>query len=155
MPTPRYPSRPGEVSGPSSRVTTKATSNLRQPASFEIVSSDTDRARKFYADMFGWVVSTNPNIGAGGSVGLGSRELPAGGGIDSDNGPGVAVYVRVRDLDAALDRASELGGKALTPRIELPDRCGQVAIFADPDGNAVGLWAAATRRPFTDSAAWI
>jgi uncharacterized protein len=105
--------------------------------------------------MFGWVVSTNPNIGAGGSVELGSPELPAGGGIDSVDGPGVAVYARVRDLDAALDRASELGGKALTPAIELPDRCGQVAIFADPHGNAVGLWTAATRRQFRDSAPWI
>jgi predicted enzyme related to lactoylglutathione lyase len=53
---------------------------------------------------------------------------------------GVKVYVRVQDLDAYLARAAELGGAALVPPMDLPGGYGRIAIFADCDGNAVGLW---------------
>ncbi len=48
---------------------------------------------------------------------------------------------RVDDLDAYLARAAELGGTPLVPPMDLPGNYGLIAIFADPDGNAVGLWA--------------
>ena len=36
---------------------------------------------------------------------------------------------------------AELGGTPLVPPMALPGDYGHIAIFADPDGNAVGLWA--------------
>ena len=51
------------------------------------------------------------------------------------------VYVKVDDLDAHLDRAEALGGKRLVAPTELPGGFGRFAIFTDPDGNQVGLWA--------------
>ena len=41
----------------------------------------------------------------------------------------------------ALERAAQLGGKRLSDPIELPDGYGRIAMFTDPDGNRVGLWA--------------
>ena len=48
--------------------------------------------------------------------------------------------MRVDDLDACLDRAERLGGRRMVPPTDLPGDFGRFAIFADPDGNAVGLW---------------
>jgi len=46
-------------------------------------------------------------------------------------------YVNVEDVQAALDRAVELGGKTLVGPITIP--AGTFAWFADPDGNTIGL----------------
>jgi predicted enzyme related to lactoylglutathione lyase len=46
-------------------------------------------------------------------------------------------YVDVEDVKAALDKATELGGKTLVGPIAIPT--GTFAWFADPDGNAIGL----------------
>jgi predicted enzyme related to lactoylglutathione lyase len=52
----------------------------------------------------------------------------------------VKIYMRVDDLDAYLSRAEELGGQRLVPPTDLPGDFGRFAVFADPDGNPVGLW---------------
>ena len=46
-------------------------------------------------------------------------------------------YVDVEDVKAALDKATELGGKTLVGPIAIPT--GTFAWFADPDGNTIGL----------------
>ena len=48
--------------------------------------------------------------------------------------------MRVDDLDGYLQRAEQLGGTRLVPPTDLPAGFGRFALFADPDGNAVGLW---------------
>jgi predicted enzyme related to lactoylglutathione lyase len=58
-----------------------------------------------------------------------------------DTDSGVKFYVRVDDLAATLDRAVELGGTRVAEPTDLPEGYGSYAIFADPDGNPVGLWA--------------
>jgi uncharacterized protein len=40
-----------------------------------------------------------------------------------------------------VDRAEALGGRRLVPPTELPGDFGKFAVFADPDGIPVGLWA--------------
>jgi hypothetical protein len=39
------------------------------------------------------------------------------------------------------ERAAALGGATLVPPTDLPGDFGKFAIFTDPDGNHVGLWA--------------
>jgi hypothetical protein len=97
-------------------------------AFFEVSSSDHERAQKFYAELFGWQVAADPAIGGG----IGPVE-------DGDAG-GVRIYVKVDDLDAYLQRAERLGGTRLVPPTDLPTGYGRFAMFADPDGNTVGLW---------------
>lgn len=52
-------------------------------------------------------------------------------------------YVDVEDVQAALDKAAELGGKTLVGPITIPT--GTFAWFADPDGNTIGLLKPASR----------
>jgi len=49
--------------------------------------------------------------------------------------------MRVDDLDAYLDKAEQLGGTRVLPPTDLPEGFGRIAVFTDPDGNQVGLWA--------------
>lgn len=51
----------------------------------------------------------------------------------------VTFYAQVDDLQAYLDKATQLGGKTLVPPTDVPE-AGSFAWFADPEGNAIGLW---------------
>jgi predicted enzyme related to lactoylglutathione lyase len=118
---------------------------MGQPvAFFEIVSTEPERAQKFYAELFGWKVDTDPAMGGYGLVDTGAGPDAIGGGIGASSAPGdtgVKIYLRVDDLDAYLNRAEALGGTRILPPTDLPGDFGRIAVLADPDGNAVGLWA--------------
>ena len=118
---------------------------MGQPvAFFEIVSTDAPRAQQFYAELFGWQVAADPEMGGYALVDTGAGEDAIGGGIGPAESPaeaGVKIYMRVDDLDGYLDRAEKLGGQRLVPPTDLPADYGRIAVFTDPDGNAVGLWA--------------
>lgn len=119
---------------------------MGQPVAwFEIVSPNAERARKFYTELFGWKAEADPNMGGYAVVDTQAGEGAIGGGIGAPMGPGepggVKIYMRVDDLDGYLDRAERLGGRRLVPPTDLPGDFGRFAIFTDPDGNQVGLWA--------------
>jgi uncharacterized protein len=119
---------------------------MGQPVAwFEIVSPDAERARKFYTELFGWQAAADPSMGGYAVVDTQGGEGAIGGGIGPVQAPGedpsVKIYMRVDDLDGYLDRAEKLGGKRLVPPTDLPGDFGRFAVFTDPDGNQVGLWA--------------
>ncbi|MBC6457304.1 VOC family protein [Actinomadura sp. HBU206391] len=110
------------------------------PSWFDICSPDVARARRFYEEMFGWAMNVVAEEGytlVGGEDGR-----PMGGigqaGPSSPYTPGIVVYFQVDDLDTALARAEELGGERTLDPQALPGM-GRMAVFNDPDGNAVGL----------------
>jgi uncharacterized protein len=112
-------------------------------AFFEVSSPDSGRAQRFYGELFGWQVAVDPGMGGYGLVDTAAGEAAIGGGIgpvEEGNPAGVRIYVRVDDLEAALGRAEELGGTRLVSPTDLPGGYGRFALFADPDGNTVGLW---------------
>jgi predicted enzyme related to lactoylglutathione lyase len=108
---------------------------------FEIMGTDPAKLQQFYASLFGW------NLGApapelGGYAMVEPQSAGLSGGIGSE-GPGgrirVTLYVEVPDLQAALDRAVELGGHISSPPMTIPGTSISIAQFTDPDGNLVGL----------------
>ncbi len=118
---------------------------MGQPvAYFEVTSEDAARAQKFYAELFDWSVTADPSMDGYGIVDTGAGDGAVTGGIGPSVAPGdvgVKIYVRVDDLDGHLARAEELGGTPVVPPMDLPGDYGRIAVFADPDGNPVGLWA--------------
>ena len=50
----------------------------------------------------------------------------------------VTFYVDTDDLQASLDKAEALGGKTVLEPMDIPDGP-SIAMFADPQGNVVGL----------------
>jgi predicted enzyme related to lactoylglutathione lyase len=104
---------------------------------FEILGPDSTALQRFYGDLFDWKIdASNPmNYGL-----VDTGEGKTSGGIASgQNGEsGVAVYIQVDDLQAALDRIEAAGGRTVVPPTEIPNMV-TFAQFADPAGNVVGL----------------
>jgi predicted enzyme related to lactoylglutathione lyase len=110
---------------------------------FEITSSDPAPLVDFYRALFGWTVSDSPEPGYH-LVDTAAGEGAVGGGIGATQAPddpgGVTTYLKVDDLQAALDKAEALGGKTVVSPTDLPGEFGRFALFADPAGHTIGLW---------------
>ena len=106
---------------------------------FEINARDGKKAQAFYADLFGWTIDAN-NPMAYGLVNTGTKTGINGGigQIEPGKLPFVTVYAAVADPQASLDKAVSLGGKVVLPVTEIPNMV-TFALFADPEGNVVGI----------------
>ncbi len=117
---------------------------------FEIPFDDGDRARKFYADTFGWglqpmpdmdytVVTTGPSHPERGPVEAGFIN----GGLfqrsDDFPGKGPNIVIDVPSVEDALRQVEEAGGTAVGERIQVADM-GYSGYFLDTEGNLIGLW---------------
>ena len=108
-------------------------------AYFEVLGGDPERQRAFYGEMFGWTVAPVESTG-GGYGRVGAEEAGIAGGIGSFPGAPsyVTVYVRTDDLQAAVARANELGGRTvMEPRAV--DGQIETALIEDPEGHMIGL----------------
>jgi uncharacterized protein len=108
---------------------------------FEVCGNDGKRSQDFYASLFGWSVdASNPM-----QYGIVSPEQSGiGGGICKSPGkPIVTFYVEVPDLNVALKKAEQLGGKTAMTPMQVPGGP-EIAQFTDPDGNLIGLLKAGT-----------
>ncbi len=105
---------------------------------WEFVVPDAEKARNFYRKIFDWrfddkafpgytIIDTGQDPGGGLTVT--GRPAPTAG---------LNTYFEVSDLRRTLSQVVELGGKILVPRTEIPT-VGSYAMFADPDGIAVGV----------------
>ena len=119
-----------------------------QVVHFEIPADDMGRAQDFYREAFGWQLTTVPEMGytlvmttPAGPDGRPSQPGAINGGMLTRQGPITApvVTIDVDDIDEALARIEELGGKAATPRQAVGDM-GFSAYFTDSEGNLIGLW---------------
>jgi predicted enzyme related to lactoylglutathione lyase len=100
---------------------------------------DAKRLGDFYSRLFGWSVNTdNPHNYA--VVDTGGGGINGGIGQACDGQPSyLAFYVQVDDLQAYLDKAVGLGGKAILPPMPI-EGVGSIAMFQDPEGHCVGLF---------------
>ncbi len=106
----------------------------------EIAAKDPKATAGFYSSLFGWKIETDQNAGY---VMFQEESGPAGGFPKVDNQlykPGdVVVYIQTDDIDGMLKKITSLGGKVTTPKTEIPGE-GWFALFADPNGNRLGLF---------------
>jgi predicted enzyme related to lactoylglutathione lyase len=111
---------------------------------FEIVGTDADKTRAYYAELFGWEPDADNEFNYGivaREANLNAEGIGIGGGIGGgpEGYPGhVTFYVEVPDVEAALAKAELLGGK----RVMGPMTLGESMVlgqFTDLDGHVVGL----------------
>jgi uncharacterized protein len=117
---------------------------------FEIPYDDGDRARRFYAEAFGWqlqempdlqytMVSTGPVTEEGmpsepGFVNGGMFDRAAAGEINKP-----VLTIDVDDIDATWKSIEQLGGEAVGEKLAVGEM-GFAAYFTDSEGNLIGLW---------------
>jgi predicted enzyme related to lactoylglutathione lyase len=111
---------------------------------FEITGKDAARLQSYYAQLFGWEIDANNPMGYGvipreGNVN--ADGIGIGGGISG--GPEgyqghVTFYVEVPDVEAALQKAVDLGGtRMMGPEKVMEDV--EIGLFIDPEGHPIGL----------------
>lgn len=115
---------------------------------YEVIGKDAQQLQAFYADLFGWTFNSSPQK----TYGMTDPEATGiGGGIGSvpGNFSWATFYVGVEDVELALQKAQDLGGKVLVPVMRMPDIT--FAVFADPEGHPIGLAQQNTSAPQAQS----
>ena len=110
---------------------------------FEIPAPDIEKAGTFFSSVFGWTITPSSlSSKAYWEVGTGSDQLT--GGLDSSipvNEGGIILYLRVDDLAATLRKICDSGGSVVRDKFDIGGGYGFSAIFKDPNGNRLGLFA--------------
>ena len=112
---------------------------------FEVIGKDGDSLRRYYSELFGWDIDANNPMGYGTIQREGNTDADGagiGGGVG--NAPEgydghLTFYVQVPDVEAALVKAEELGGKRLMGPDEVPGMGIVLGHMTDPEGHLIGV----------------
>ncbi|MGW5054496.1 VOC family protein [Actinokineospora sp. NPDC004072] len=96
----------------------------------EHISGDVERAKEFYAAVFGYSFG---DVGEGYyTLDVAGAEQPVGG-IGGGSGAGWSTYFQVADADSAVALVKELGGSVVSPVEDTP--FGRMAAVVDDQGT--------------------
>jgi predicted enzyme related to lactoylglutathione lyase len=113
----------------------------------DLGTSDARSAKTFYSDLFLWEYEDVP-MGDGSTYTLASRNGHVVAGLydirAAGQPPAWVSYVAVEEVDAAADRARELGATVISGP-EDAGHVGRLAVLADPTGAVFALWQAGER----------
>ena len=107
----------------------------------ELATTDAAAAFDFYHKVFGWEKTNAMEMGPGNvyqMYGLGGQTF--GGmykGDGSQGPPAWLAYIEIPNLDEAVKRIPQLGGKVLNGPMDVPE--GRVAMAVDPQGAFFAL----------------
>lgn len=112
---------------------------------FEIIGSDAERTRDYYARLFDWKIDADNPMNYGlvdkadspapdGSLGISGGVAGGYEGV----APQSTFYVAVPDVEEALAKAESLGGTRVMGPQKVNDEV-ELGQFKDPDGNVIGL----------------
>ena len=112
------------------------------------VSTDSEAAKPFYMDLFGWEIDEMP-VGGGMSYTMFKQDgayTAALSGMRPDlQAQGIpshwSCYVAVEDVDALMEVVTENGGSIIVEPMEVFES-GRLAFIQDPTGAQLGLWQA-------------
>jgi predicted enzyme related to lactoylglutathione lyase len=119
---------------------------------YELMTTDTKAAGKFYSDVVGWTV--NEMAGPDGSIQYTTfniGEVGIAGMINIPGHTGWVGYISVDDVDAHVEKIVEAGGKLWKPATDVPGML-RFAVLSDPQGAAIVVFTPnpampATQRP--------
>jgi predicted enzyme related to lactoylglutathione lyase len=124
---------------------TRETAPLGAPCWIELSSSDTERARDFYAALFGWTCEVaSADYGSYVNCSLNGARVAGMMQNASDSGlpDGWTTYFSSADAQATADAADESGGQSAVAPMAVGSM-GTMAMLEDPGGAQVGVWQAA------------
>lgn len=125
--------------------TNKGAGVVNVPNSFcwnELSTPDTAKAGDFYTGLFGWGKNVQ-QMGPMTYTSFMNNDRPAGGMYTptpemGNVPPHWLVYFAVDDTDGKLKTAVELGGKIISPAMDIPGT-GRFAVVQDPQGAVFGI----------------
>lgn len=121
---------------------TRETSPIGAPCWVDLMTSDTQRSREFYTELFGWAAE-DPNAAFGGYFNFTKDGVRIAGCMASQPGEGVSdvwsVYLTTDDANKTVDAARANGGQVYVEAMQVGD-LGTMAVVADPGGASIGIW---------------
>jgi len=113
-----------------------------RPIWFDLMTSDADGARRFYASVLGWEYDVSgPEFGhyamalRGSDVCAGIGQIVPG----ETYPPSWTVYFGVISAEATIAKITAAGGTVLVPPMDIGDS-GRMVVCQDPTGAVFGLW---------------
>ena len=107
----------------------------------DLTTPDADAAAKFYGELFGWRIEEIPEAFGYRVIYNGER---SNGGIlpqrpdMGDAPPAWMPYFGTEDVEQAVEKVPELGGRVLTQPMPVPN--GAFIVITDPQGATSALW---------------
>jgi predicted enzyme related to lactoylglutathione lyase len=124
---------------------------------YELMTTDPDKAKKFYTDVIGWKTQPFENAAGMDYTMWMKGETPVGGLMELPEEarkgkvpPHWVGYVAVPDVDKAAARAKELGGRVIHGPEDIPE-VGRFAILADPQGAVIAAYKSSQDMPHQDA----
>jgi predicted enzyme related to lactoylglutathione lyase len=110
---------------------------------YELMTKDVEAAKAFYTGALGWSTEEWPGetpytVLKAGETGIGGIMALPPELEEAGVPPHWVGYVYVEDVDAATDRARELGGAIRLPGTDIPE-VGRFAVIADPQGAVLNI----------------
>ncbi|CAN5520851.1 VOC family protein [soil metagenome] len=131
-------------------MTTRDAAPAGAPCWIELSTSDVEKARAFYGQLFGWE-SEDPNPDFGGYFNFNKDGVRIAGGMGNDGSAGTpdgwSVYFDTADARATADAATAAGSTVFVPPMEVME-LGTMTVLADPQGVQVGTWQPGTHKGF-------
>ncbi|MBL7191636.1 VOC family protein [bacterium] len=109
----------------------------------ELPCGDMNRISEFYRKVFQWEIKPVPGMDYllfGPGVNPGGGFFRRGG----DQPDAVIPYILVDEIKDAVSKITDNGGEIILPETPVADM-GFFALFKDPEGNVMGLWADAKK----------
>ena len=117
----------------------------------ELMTRNTEGAKKFYADTLGWSFDGMPMPDGGGTYWMAQVDGEPVAGIMDITGPALQSvpenwmsYIAVDDVDARIAKATKAGAKLVKPIFDVPG-VGRIAVLMEPGGAAIGWMTPAQR----------
>lgn len=129
---------------------TRESAPIGAPCWVELMTSDVEKSRAFYAAVFGWE-SEDPNPDFGGYFNFNKGGVRVAGGMQSQPGQPVTdtwnVYLASDDAQKTVEAAATAGAQVIVPASEVMD-LGVMAVVIDPSGATTGIWQPGTHKGF-------
>jgi predicted enzyme related to lactoylglutathione lyase len=115
---------------------------LGAPCWVDLFSYDTDTARAFYGELFGWT-SVRAGEDFGGYINFSKGDAMVAGCMHNDGANGTpdawSVYLSTKDAQATADSVAAHGGGVIVPAMPVGE-LGSMAVFTDAGGAVIGAW---------------
>ena len=129
---------------------TRDAAPIGAPCWVNLMTSDTERSRAFYFQLFGWIAEP-PATEFGGYFNFSKDGIRVAGCManqpDSERPDGWSVYLATEDARKAAEAAATHGGQILVAAMDVGD-LGTMAVVSDPGGAAIGMWQAGLHQGF-------
>ncbi len=110
------------------------------PIWVDVSSSDIEKTRSFYQDLFGWTAEV-PEGGGGYTLFLVDGKMVAGGGPTQspEQHPAWSTYIGTDDAKETARKAAEADAQVIMEPFDVMGQ-GQMAVLSDPTGAFFCLW---------------